>query len=115
MDEPIPFVVTRWKCPHCNRGRSTRTATTEHMARCWRNPAARGCKTCKWFEVDYEGGESCAQGISLEGRPQCARCGGFGSLAEPPSFGVTECPECSGDAAEVKPGPIVGCYAWEPS
>lgn len=53
---PIPVVVTRHQCPHCRRTWSKPAAATAHIARCWKNPTARGCKTCVNFEpVDREG------------------------------------------------------------
>lgn len=47
---PIPVVVTRHQCPFCRITRAKRAAIVAHIARCWRNPAARGCKTCEHFE-----------------------------------------------------------------
>ncbi len=52
--EPERIQVTRWRCPHCGRSRSSRSATVAHMARCWHNPGARSCKTCEFFEFDYD-------------------------------------------------------------
>ena len=49
--EPKVITVKRYVCQFCNRGHSTRKAATEHIARCWKNPAARGCKTCVHFTV----------------------------------------------------------------
>jgi hypothetical protein len=105
------FLVRRYRCPFCPRTASRPIRIREHAARCWSNPAARGCKTCKHFERDYEGGESCGQDVSLDGRPECTACGGFGSVIKA-SGGVSECPECSGEPA-VRPGPIVHCGLWE--
>jgi hypothetical protein len=53
--EPVALLVTRWKCPFCQRSRSTRKAATEHIARCWYNPAARSCKTCALYERVSDG------------------------------------------------------------
>lgn len=87
---PVPMTVTRWKCPHCNRGHSSRPAALAHIGRCWRNPALRGCKTCANFcPAGYETEEDCGLGISL-----------LGSGNE-------------GDLDYVRPGPIVGCEQWE--
>lgn len=44
--EPIRKPVVRWQCGYCPRTLARRTAIVEHMDRCWRNPAARGCLTC---------------------------------------------------------------------
>jgi len=63
--EPIPVVVTRWLCPYCHRGRSRRGPCEEHMARCWRNPALKGCKTCFFYERDSQG-EHCNAGFRLK-------------------------------------------------
>lgn len=61
MTEPIPFTVTRYRCPTCPRTASSKARTREHMARCWSNPDNRGCKTCKHFEP-YEAGD-CDSGV----------------------------------------------------
>jgi hypothetical protein len=90
------------------------------MARCWLNPAARGCKTCVHF-VTYGGeyGDHCDVGVDLTGRPACAGCGGHGWADISAGAQVPCGPERSinhiGDGAEVKPGPIVGCDRWEAS
>lgn len=47
---PREIQVTRYVCPHCSRGHSKRDAATAHIARCWKNPALRGCKSCVHFE-----------------------------------------------------------------
>lgn len=47
---PIPVQTTRYLCPYCRRGRSTRRATVLHMPKCWLNPDRRGCKTCALFQ-----------------------------------------------------------------
>jgi hypothetical protein len=96
------------------------------MARCWFNPEARGCKTCKHFELpespDWETGyggsdEGCAEGVDLTGRPACPGCGGFG-WADTNTGAQKPCgPHLTdlhvGDGTEVKPGPIVHCEKWE--
>lgn len=118
---PIPVRVTRYRCPCCGRSHSSRRSAVDHIGRCWRNPAARGCKTCRHFdagtsdepEVGYPGSpESCAAGVSLDGRSACGTCGGYGAVLGE-DLGVSECPTCAGDGAEVKSGPIVGCDRWE--
>lgn len=96
------------------------------MGRCWFNPEAKGCKTCKHFDpgdnFDHATGypgydEGCALGVNLEGRPACERCGGGGVVFVGPDdpFGgtATECPECGGEGEAIKAGPIVGCEKWE--
>lgn len=121
MTSPIPVRVTRYRCPHCPRTASSRARSVEHMARCWRNPEARGCKTCRHFEpawseppdwtTGYGGSgadEACGVDVDLTGRPACDNCHGTGE-----ELGGPECPECGGDGAEVKPGPIVHCEKWE--
>lgn len=114
MAEPIPVKVTRYRCPHCARSASSKARTREHMARCWRNPDAKGCKTCKHFDDTYEDyAEDCNVGVDLTGRPMCSHCkgGGFDPCSGWDSG--EECPVCQGDAAEIKAGPIVGCEKWE--
>lgn len=115
MSEPIPVKVTRYRCPHCPRTGSSKARARTHMARCWYNPAARGCKTCKHFDNTYEDyGEDCNAGVDLSGRPPCTACQGDGRIyLDEIDLGSSECTACGGDAAEVKPGPIVGCDKWE--
>lgn len=65
---PIELRVTRWRCPHCPRSWSSRARTFDHIARCWRNPALRCCKTCQHFTpyepaIDYP--EHCDVGVPL--------------------------------------------------
>lgn len=126
--QPIAVRVTRYKCPSCSRTASTRARSSAHIARCWSNPEARGCKTCKNFEPAHDacgcepgcnwGGqpapESCAVDVSLAGRPACEPCNGRGETFDE-EFGASECQDCGGDGAEVKPGPIVHCEKWEKS
>ena len=105
--EPIPFKTTRYRCPFCPRTAANVTRMREHIGRCWLNPAARSCKTCKHFEpYGPENADGCAVGVDLSGRPACTNCGGPGDPWNP-------CERCTGDGAEVKPGPIVGCEKWE--
>lgn len=49
VGEPQAVRVTRWRCPHCRRSHSSRSAARLHMGRCWYNRAVRSCKTCRWF------------------------------------------------------------------
>ncbi|AVH59956.1 MULTISPECIES: hypothetical protein [Streptomyces] len=55
VDLPIPVVVTRHQCPFCRITRAKRPAMVAHIGRCWRNPAARSCKTCRHFEPPEDG------------------------------------------------------------
>lgn len=57
---PISIVVTRYVCPYCHRSRSRRKPCQDHMERCWKNPALRGCKTCVNFV-----GNRCRVGFNL--------------------------------------------------
>lgn len=73
---PVPFTVTRYRCPLCSRTRSSKKAIGEHIARCWLNPAARSCKTCDHYDPGSNGcwgdpmcncasGEDCRAGVDL--------------------------------------------------
>lgn len=46
---PERIISTRWRCPYCPRSRATEVAITEHIGRCWHNPAAQSCATCANF------------------------------------------------------------------
>lgn len=112
MTAPIPVRVTRYRCPHCARSHSTRTRCVQHIGRCWRNPDARGCKTCIHFGVDITGyGEDCVAGVNLQGKPACDACQGVGW---DPLSDANKRPTCGGEGRAVKPGPIVGCPLWQP-
>lgn len=73
MTQPIPLVVTRHQCPHCRRTWAKKATATAHIARCWKNPAARGCKTCHHHTPHEEGPypehpgwpEQCEEGRNL--------------------------------------------------
>jgi hypothetical protein len=52
QNEPKVITVERFVCRHCNRGHSKRKAAVEHIARCFKNPALRGCKTCRFLDHD---------------------------------------------------------------
>lgn len=109
MSEPIPVRVTRYACPSCSRTHSSKAGARRHIGRCWYNPEARGCKTCKHYEPAEPSGdycfpgrfcrcnegteESCAVGVSLAG-----------SMPDPLD---------PHDSEPVRPGPIVGCEKWE--
>jgi hypothetical protein len=74
MTAPVEISVTRYVCPHCRRGHSKRRAAVEHIARCWRNPTNRTCKTCAHLhhehaepEVGLAGATYCAA-IEVDGR-----------------------------------------------
>lgn len=100
MSEPIPFTVTRYRCPCCPRTGSSKARVREHIGRCWHNPDAKGCKTCKYYEPGEPGGEVC-----FPGRPCNCNQGEEESCA----VGVS----LSGNDFDIKPGPIVGCEKWE--
>lgn len=55
MSTPVRIRAVRHQCPHCRRTWAHRAAAATHVARCWRNPAARGCKTCTHYEPPTEG------------------------------------------------------------
>jgi hypothetical protein len=119
VSDPIPVKITRYRCPFCTRSASRPARAREHIARCWYNPQARGCKTCRNYSRPYDGEEFggggeefCDAGISLTGRPACGLCHGYGQVFGE-ELGASECPECGGDAAEIKPGPIVHCSEWQ--
>lgn len=91
---PVPVLVRRFECPFCQRRRSAKSATAEHIGRCWLNPAVRSCKTCAHLD-EYEGGPTCFPGRPCDCNDASRRCdagvqldgGGFG-----PGFPVTGCP-----------------------
>lgn len=72
---PVVLQVTRYQCPFCTRARAKKAATEQHIARCWRNPEARACKTCINYEPAEEGPypehpgwpESCGAGRNITG------------------------------------------------
>lgn len=94
MTTAIRLKVVRYQCPHCHRTHSKQAAAEAHIARCWRNPKARACKTCKHFTPAEDGPypehpgwpEQCEAGVKLlsglhsgcaEWAPQtvpCAEC-----------------------------------------
>lgn len=80
MPEPIAYVTTRHRCPHCRRSYANKATAVNHMARCFTDPERRTCKTCRHDEEPYseadtgyvvEGG--CA--LNLTQGPSCIECG----------------------------------------
>ena len=55
MTEPVLITVKRYQCPHCSRTHSKKAAATAHIARCWRNPDTKSCKTCRHLTPPEEG------------------------------------------------------------
>jgi hypothetical protein len=104
--QPIAVKVTRYQCPFCSRSGAVKARIRDHIGRCWSNPAAQACRTCRNFAAPEEtaGEEYCMAGVDLSGQPACTACGGD---ADP----WNEHPGCTG--REVKPGPIVHCPKWE--
>lgn len=70
---PVAITVVRYRCPFCSRSRAKKAATVEHIARCWNNPAVRGCKTCALHDR-VPGGPPCFPGRLCgcnDGRETC--------------------------------------------
>lgn len=86
---PIPVVVTRHQCPHCRRTWAKKPAAQAHIARCWHNPDANGCKTCAHYEPPTEGPYPGHPGWPEE-------CGVDGPMTDRP---ITGCPLWQGKAA----------------
>lgn len=78
--EPVVVMVKRYKCPFCPRGHSTRKRAIAHIARCWLNPAVRGCKTCAHYSY-YRGGEPCFPGRYCDCNESIEECERGCSLA----------------------------------
>jgi hypothetical protein len=96
MSAPVAMTVTRWKCPHCSRARAKKSATVEHIARCWHNPELRGCWTCAHFSYPTSADipDPC-----IPGQP----CDCYDSPAG-----------CEAGAAVPDDGtPVMGCPLWE--
>ncbi|MFJ1900449.1 hypothetical protein [Streptomyces sp. NPDC088115] len=85
--QPLPVVVTRHQCPHCRTTRAHRAAAAAHIARCWHNPDAHGCKTCQHFEPATDG-------------------------PYPEHPGWPE--ECGADQGVVLEHPVIDCPFWAP-
>lgn len=94
--ESIKTTVVRYKCPHCNRHRSRKSATASHIARCWSNPDNRTCWTCRYHAKAYTA-------------PASSWC-----------FPGREC-DCNNmdehcqhdEGPEPETWPVVGCPLWE--
>jgi hypothetical protein len=52
MTEPIPYVTTRYRCPHCTRTSRSARALRPHIAVCVSDPASKACATCWRLEDD---------------------------------------------------------------
>lgn len=99
MTAALELRVIRYQCPYCNRSWSKRTPAETHIARCWRNPATRSCKTCvnfcpaekpHRFDPGYQPeAEGCALSLLEVGAPLKSNCPAwsddedrFGEMAE---------------------------------
>lgn len=91
--EPVAVMVKRWECPFCRRRRASKQATTEHIGRCWHNPAVRSCKTCTHF-ISEPSGEWCVPG-------QPCNC----------NNGYMEC--AAGVDLDIAQVPVTGCSLWK--
>ncbi|MGW4040445.1 hypothetical protein ACWEIM_29920 [Streptomyces sp. NPDC004778] len=97
---PMPVVVTRHQCSHCRRyTRASLTRVQQHMAVCWKNPAARGCKTCRHFEPPepgpYDEHPGWPEGCGADGGPELERP-------------IVHCPLWEPDAHHTTPAPAAG-------
>lgn len=64
--QPIAFPTIRHQCPHCRKTWAKPSSAAAHIARCWHNPQARGCKTCIHFIPPEPGwDEECAQALDV--------------------------------------------------
>ena len=96
--EPIEYTTKRYRCPHCPRSLAKRSAMVVHIDRCWYNPAARSCKTCRHLEPPDCCGEPQAYGCYT---PMCP--------TEPTCVRGVELPA----AGEPNAGVVIGCAEWE--
>lgn len=97
MSEPLKVSVVRWKCPTCGRNHSSKARAVTHMATCWYNPAARGCKTCVHFTPYYrDEPDDCAEGVDLRGTA---------AINAERDFELID--------RFVAPGPITSCAKWQ--
>lgn len=94
LSQPIAITVTRYRCPHCPRSRARKQATTEHITRCWMNPANRTCKTCVHYQAP-------STGPNCEPGHHCT-CSDFDEACT------------REDGPEPNEFPVVACPLWEP-
>ncbi len=60
--EPVAIRVTRYRCPFCKNSSSRKAGIRPHIGRCWYNPDARACGTCRHCIIDPEDGMACDLG-----------------------------------------------------
>ena len=70
-EDPLVIQVTRYQCPHCRATRSKKPAAAAHIARCWKNPDVRTCKTCEHY-LPATPAETCnpGEGCGCTGFPE---------------------------------------------
>lgn len=73
MDAAIRYDTTRYRCPHCRRSYAHQKTADKHIVRCFRNPAVRSCKTCRFYSLDFDG-FGCGAGVDVSGA-FCPVCG----------------------------------------
>lgn len=72
--QPIVKMVKRFVCPFCDRGHGKRASAVNHIARCFKNPAAMGCKTCVFWERG-EAADVLRDGGGYPGQPEMCGAG----------------------------------------
>lgn len=95
---PIRTTVVRWKCPYCNRHHSRKARAVSHIDRCWKSPANRTCRTCRFHAEAYTAPSSswCFPGRQCDCNDMYEHCQ-------------------HENGPELEPGqfPVVGCPLWE--
>lgn len=133
MTEPIVITVKRHKCPCCGKSYANKGSAVAHINRCWHNPAAKGCKTCRHYEPadsgDWEVGDTglpefCQRGVDLT--VPCRTCEVTDDVVWSERVGVEQvpgyvelspCGACNGTRRDPDclTRPIVHCDLWEAS
>jgi hypothetical protein len=80
MAEPIAYVTTRHRCPHCRKSYAHKAGAQAHMLLCFADPARRTCKTCVHDEpayYDYGADQYFDRACAKDERngPSCVGCG----------------------------------------
>lgn len=81
--ETIPVTVVRHQCPHCRATRAHKVAARRHVARCYRNPAVRSCRTCEHhIPADFD----------EHAGPAAEACDARPYQEQPKTFPAVDCP-----------------------
>lgn len=99
------FTQDRYRCPTCRRSWASKYRCRDHIiAGCWKDPANRGCLTCRHYDPG-----STNHGPEDPGEePHC-------KIDAPESYVEQPPPDLIKILGRIGFGPLILCNSWEPT